>query len=243
MSQGRSFARTLWVDAQSPNATIYTKLRPYLYELCILDLTLYVTSVVSYLYLLADGVLLLLRSLRDFARDKKTRRFVRNNRNLLVAVLMYTVAFSAIHLLYGHGNLMFIITCLSLIYVYGFENPNTTVRKKRRISAYSVFNNGFKMLGDLDAGALVAQFTTGIGSMVGVAGGEGGVGQGQGDDEGEKGDEVAGVGVAEGRGVGGGRKRNKKKDKKSCGRKKELEARRDRQMQRLLARDDELLLE
>jgi hypothetical protein len=217
---------------------MYARTRPYLYELCLLDGLLYISSITATINSLIMSMVGLMSCIITLVRSKRTRRFLRNNHKLILSAILYCIAFAVIHLRYGHGNLIFITTALTLVYVYGFEHPSATSRKKNR-SAYSVFNNGFRMLGDLDAGALVAQFTMGLGGAVGGGNdGEGGVG-GDGEGEGEGGKENVNEGEEE-TAIGGVRKRAKKKDK-SAARKKELEARKDRQMQRLLARDDELV--
>ena len=140
----RKDARLIWDEGRKVDATLAEKIRPYLYELCLLDLPRHIRSLaVGFWDVLASSFRLLrfvLKSSRDLCCSPQIHRFVRSHKVAIALALVYVCLFVYIELNYGHGKIIFILTSLTLIYLYGFEDDASTTERRRRGNAFSAYS-------------------------------------------------------------------------------------------------------
>ena len=226
-------SRAIWDAGRSLDASLSDRIKPYLYELGLLSLSIEnFSSAANSLHARVTAELAVLRKL--FLRLKSgihdvLDAFLAHYEVILTAVLFFAALYY-VQTTYGGGQLLFSVTCLALIFHYGFEEGGDG-----RLSGYSVFNGFISILGSVDANVLAAQYAGG--GLAGAAG-QRNIGGGE-DSEGEDGD-VLGIEDDGEDGAGGVanlpvRRRTKKKTK---GRRDEIEARRERQFQMQAAREE-----
>ena len=233
-------SRAIWDASRCVDASFSDRIKPYLYELGLLDLTF--ANIHAASQNLLTRATTELSALRRLFRKHKSGLhdmldlFIEHYVTILL-VVVFLAALFYVETNYGGGQLLISVTCLALIFHYGFEEGGGG-----RSSAYSVFNGFMSILGSVDAHALAAQYAGGglAGAAAGnvAAGDEGSDGEGEGEGEEALRIEDDGDGVAEG-GAANLPVRRQKTKKKTKGRREEIEARRERQFQMQAAREEE----
>jgi len=78
------YPKQLWSDAISPDASLMTSIKPYMYELCLLNVSTYILSLAKFLASLFYTIFDLCNALSSLLKSKKTRRFLRANKKGLL---------------------------------------------------------------------------------------------------------------------------------------------------------------
>ena len=167
-------ARSLWDETRKPNAPKMAYLRAVLYEIQPIRFSeiqknarlLRTFALVKTLPIVRTLVFVTLPSLtRIFIKFVKGRTW--KEWGYAIAFICYWYILAYLHELLHAGPMILISTILVLIFTVGLGDNE---HQEGYVSAYSVFNKGFRnILGSLDAENLLRDYTVGGGTAVAVA--------------------------------------------------------------------------
>jgi hypothetical protein len=171
MPAGFRRSRALWDEARRPNAPRIALLHAILYELqpvrfSAIDVSGIFTSLQT---AWSTSVSIVTETIPSLAHGsvQVLRNMNRRHWMAVGAVILYYNVVRWVHRLLDAGPLLVIITALVAIFTIGLGDTAT----RDGLSAYSVFNRGFeRILGTVDAEALVQQHVGGAMGMAGAIG-------------------------------------------------------------------------
>jgi len=152
-------ARIVWARSRVPGASFRDQyINPIIFEL-----TLFKASDVIWLLSLLKVCFIVVINLFNFAVNSVisvlTSPLILKQWKLILLSSLWVVFFLYVEANFHLGTPLFSLTVVTLIYKFGFTDINK--HDKDYVSAYSVFNKGRRMLGELDGASLVRQYVGG----------------------------------------------------------------------------------